>query len=86
MRLSHNVFALAVVTRMGFESESDLDSDIDGPSTGHNDDVGEDRDVLDRELHTLAREGRFRLNFCLAPINLMCYRSRDLRAEYVPAA
>ena len=33
-----------------------MESDTDG-SVGY-DDVGEDHDVLDRELHTLAKEGR----------------------------
>ncbi|XP_046448229.1 dmX-like protein 2 isoform X2 [Daphnia pulex] len=42
---------------LGEESGTDLESDTDG-SVGYDDDVGEDRDVLDRELHTLAKEGR----------------------------
>lgn len=41
---------------MGQEAETDIESDIDG-AVGYDDDVGEDRDVLDRELHTLAQEG-----------------------------
>lgn len=34
-----------------------MESDTEGGSVGYDDDVGEDRDVLDRELHTLAKEG-----------------------------
>lgn len=48
---------------MGDESETDIESDVEG-SVGYDDDVGEGRDVLDRELHTLAKEGnQFKSNF-----------------------
>ncbi len=40
---------------LGEERGTDIESDTDG-SVGY-DDVGEDHDVLDRELHTLAKEG-----------------------------
>ena len=43
---------------MGDESETDIESDAEG-SVGYDDDVGEGRDVLDRELHTLAKEGNY---------------------------
>lgn len=43
---------------LGDESETDIESDVDG-SVGYDDDVGEGRDVLDRELHTLAKEGDY---------------------------
>uniref|UniRef100_A0A0P5RMU8 DmX protein 2 n=1 Tax=Daphnia magna TaxID=35525 RepID=A0A0P5RMU8_9CRUS len=43
---------------LGDESGTDVDSDTEAGSVGYDDDVGEDRDVLDRELHTLAKEGR----------------------------
>jgi hypothetical protein len=43
---------------LGDESETDIESDVDG-SVGYDDDVGEGRDVLDRELHTLAKEGNY---------------------------
>ncbi len=39
------------------DSETDLESEAEGGPAGYDDDVGEDRDVLDRELHTLAQEG-----------------------------
>ena len=44
--------------RFGDESETEADSDSDGSSVGDDQHDGEDRDVLDRELHTLAQEGR----------------------------
>ena len=37
--------------------ESGTESDTEGGSVGYKDNVEEDRDVLDRELHTLAKEG-----------------------------
>lgn len=44
--------------QLGEDSESDLNSDVEGSSfLGYDDNVGEDRDVLDRELHSLAQEG-----------------------------
>ncbi len=42
--------------QLGDESDTDVDSDTDG-SIGKDLYDGEDRDVLDRELHTLAKEG-----------------------------
>lgn len=49
--------------QLGEDSESDLNSDIESSSfLGYDDNVGEDRDVLDRELHSLAQEGKL-LNF-----------------------
>jgi hypothetical protein len=58
LSFSRLVLTLVLPTEnLGEESGTDLESDTDG-SVGYDDDVGEDRDVLDRELHTLAKEGR----------------------------
>lgn len=62
---------------LGDESGTDVESDTEGGSVGYDDDVGEDRDVLDRELHTLAKEG---LTFISIIIHLLsitntCYWS-----------
>lgn len=48
-----SVYFIAMMVQ---EAETDIESDVDGASA-YDDDVGEDRDVLDRELHTLAQEG-----------------------------
>ena len=55
------VFLIVIIGYLGHlgeDSESDLNSDIDGSSfLGGDEYAGEDRDVLDRELHSLAKEG-----------------------------
>lgn len=43
---------------LGDESGTDVESDTEAGSVGYDDDVEEDRDVLDRELHTLAKACR----------------------------
>ena len=52
--LFHETLVYDLLGPLGDDSGTDLESDTEG---GYDDDVGEDRDVLDRELHSLAKEG-----------------------------